>query len=76
MQTPSCFIWLWQALLCAALRALFSAGSSMLAKMAMIAMTTNNSINVKLHLTRSGEIHFIDASPFFADAQLPMPPCA
>ena len=42
-----CFVLFKQAVACAFSFALLKAGSSMAAKMAMIAMTTSNSINVK-----------------------------
>ena len=47
MDNPSCFKLLAQAIVRALSRALLNAGSNMAAKIAMIAITTNNSIKVK-----------------------------
>ena len=44
--TPVCFLLLWQEILLAVSLALFKAGSSIPASMAMMAITTNSSISV------------------------------
>src|ERR1039458_10143764 len=54
---PSCLLLLMQLMATARPLALLNAGSSMAARMAMMAMTTSNSIKVKARLCRL--LHFI-----------------
>src|SRR5262245_24211554 len=54
----SCFMLLRQRMPCALVLALASAGNNMLARMAIIAITTSNSINVKARTRRGADSEF------------------
>ena len=69
---PICLSWLVHEIDCAFSRAFARAGNSIDAKMAMMAMTTSNSMSVNLCL-RGGRRSFICLSPFPAEAKLHVP---
>ena len=61
---PHCFRLFIQLAVCPRLRALFNAGSSIAARMAMIAITTNSSIKVNALLGRGEKLLFTGKEVF------------